>query len=70
MIRNAFDRLFSPLPAFFQRLRQPRAPSRDRPPDPRWDDACVGIFMCGMGRGIYVYPLEGPDGDPDGTKDR
>jgi hypothetical protein len=27
-------------------------------PDPRWDDASVGIFICGMGRGVYTHPLE------------
>ena len=63
MIRNALDLLFSRgrkvVPVSFEARRTQRAPSRSVRPDPRWNDASVGIFICGMGRGLYTHPLEG-----------
>lgn len=61
MIRNAFEMLcrrnWKTLPAFFKGRRTSQASPRDVQPDIRWDDASVGIFICGMGRGVYVHPL-------------
>jgi len=62
MIRNTLDLLFSRgrkvVPVSFEARRTQRAPSRSVRPDPLWDDASVGIFICGMGRGVYTHPLE------------
>lgn len=60
MIRNAFDMLFSPSrrwPAFAAQGRPPQAVASSGRPDPRWDDASVGMFICGMGRGLYAHPV-------------
>ncbi|MEW9612902.1 hypothetical protein AB3G45_03430 [Shinella sp. S4-D37] len=62
MIRNAIDMLYSrsrkTLPAFFQGRRSSQASPRDVQPDICWDDASVGMFICGIGRGVYAHPLK------------
>lgn len=64
MIGNALDMLFSrsrkTLTDFFQGWGPSEVTLRDAKPDMFWGDASVGIFICGVGRALYVHPGASP----------